>query len=1148
MKKYPTYNQLNLSQITKDILQSWKEKNTFEKSISSRDGKKPWVFYEGPPSANGLPGIHHVMGRTIKDIFCRYKTLQGFQVKRKAGWDTHGLPIELGVEKTLGITKEDIGNKNSTKYISVEDYNKACRKEVMKYTDVWEDLTNIMGYWVDMSDPYITYDNKYIESVWWLLKNLSKKDLLYKGFTIQPYSPAAGTGLSSHELNQPGCYKDVKDRTATVQFAISKEQSVKLKLPIDKCPFYILAWTTTPWTLPSNTALAVGKDIDYVFVESFHPFNGTQQIVVLAKDLVNNYFSEKHTDLKFEDYKVGDKNIPFKIIGHCKGSDLAGIQYEQLLPFVKPEGKAFEVIIGDFVTTTDGTGIVHIAPSFGADDFRVAKHNGIDSLTLVDKRGRFVPEIQDGVFLFGQEYVKEAYHTDAEKQVEFEKQKQVLESTGKIKELKAYLSVDERIVLKLQEEGKLFKKETYEHSYPHCWRTDKPVLYYPLDSWFIKSTAAKDRMIELNKTINWKPEATGTGRFGNWLENLNDWNLSRSRFWGIPIPIWTSEDKTEQLVIGSAEELKKEIENAVSNGFMTENPLAKFEVGNFSKENYDSFDLHKPYADTIILEKNGKPLYRESDLIDVWFDSGAMPYAQLHYPFENKDLIDAKKYYPADFIAEGVDQTRGWFFTLHAIATMNFDSVAYKNVVSNGLVLDKNGVKMSKRLGNVIDPFVTIEKYGADATRWYMVANAAPWDNLKFDLEGISEVQRKLFGTLYNTYGFFAMYANVDAFIVDTKNTVPINKRAELDRWILSKLNSLIKDVTEQFENFEPHKAARCIEEFVDEHLSNWYIRLSRRRFWKGEMSEDKKAAYETLQECLMVLSKLMSPIAPFFSDWLYTNLNDSETEVDSVHISEFPKVTIENIDSNLEKRMEMAQKISSMILSIRKKENLKVRQPLQKMQIPILDTEFKQHVEAVKDIILAEVNVKEMEFVTETEVQIVKNLKLNFKTLGKKCGKHMKTVQAYANDHGKLIMNDIEKTGKFKMNLEGEVIILEAEDVEIMPVDIPGWKVANSGQITVALDITLTDTLRDEGLARELVNRIQNLRKESGLAVTDRILVKIQQNDGLNTAIQNNLNYICAETLTGDLQVVQNLTLTTASAVEVDELVSTLISIKKLN
>ncbi len=1146
MKKYPTYSQLNLSQITKDILQSWKEKNTFEKSISTREGKKPWVFYEGPPSANGLPGIHHVMGRTIKDIFCRYKTLQGYQVKRKAGWDTHGLPIELGVEKTLGITKEDIGNKNSSKYISVEDYNKACRKEVMKYTDVWENLTDIMGYWVDMSDPYVTYDNKYIESVWWLLQNLSKKDLLYKGFTIQPYSPAAGTGLSSHELNQPGCYKDVKDRTATVQFKL--KDTSKLKIRNLSGDVFIMAWTTTPWTLPSNTALAVGKDIDYVFVESFNPFSGLQQTFVLAKDLVNKYFSEKHTDLKFEDYKVGDKNIPFKIVGHCKGSDLAGIQYEQLLPFVKPEGKAFEVIIGDFVTTTDGTGIVHIAPSFGADDFRVAQQNGIDSLTLVDKRGRFVPEIQDGVFLLGEEYVKEAYHTDAEKQIEFEKQKQVLESTGKIKDLKAYLSVDERIVLKLQEEGKLFKKETYEHSYPHCWRTDKPILYYPLDSWFIKSTAAKDRMIELNKTINWKPESTGTGRFGNWLENLNDWNLSRSRFWGIPIPIWTSEDKTEQLVIGSAEELKKEIDNAVSKGVMTENPLAKFEVGNFSKENYNTFDLHKPYADSIILEKNGKKLIRETDLIDVWFDSGAMPYAQLHYPFENKELIDNRTSYPADFIAEGVDQTRGWFFTLHAIATMNFDSVAYKNVVSNGLVLDKNGVKMSKRLGNVIDPFVTIEKYGADATRWYMVANAAPWDNLKFDLEGIGEVQRKLFGTLYNTYGFFALYSNVDGFTVDTKNTVPVNNRAELDRWILSKLNSLIEDVTEQFENFEPHKAARYIEEFVDEHLSNWYIRLSRRRFWKGEMSEDKKAAYETLHECLMVLSKLMSPVAPFFSDWLFNNLNDNTTEIDSVHVSEFPKANSQVIDSSLEKRMEIAQKISSMILSIRKKENLKVRQPLQKIQIPILDNEFRQNIEAVKDIILAEVNVKELDFVTEAEVQIVKNLKLNFKTLGKKCGKHMKTVQAYANDNGKLIITELEKTGQFKMNIEGDEIVLEAEDVEIIPIDIPGWKVANSGQITVALDITLNDALREEGLARELVNRIQNLRKETGFALTDKILVKIQQNDALDTAIQNNLSYICAETLTGDLQVVQNLTLTTANAVEVDELVSTLISIEKLN
>lgn len=1155
MKKYPTYNQLNLSQISKDILQYWKEKDTFGKSVSTREGKTPWVFYEGPPSANGLPGIHHVMGRTIKDIFCRYKTLQGFQVKRKAGWDTHGLPIELGVEKFLGITKEDIGNPTSKKFISVEDYNKACRKEVMKYTDKWEDVTAKMGYWVDMKDPYITYDNKYIESVWWLLQNMNNKGLLYKGFTIQPYSPAAGTGLSSHELNQPGCYRDVKDRTATVQFKLSpfeggaQRAGDVLSDLSKKGDVYFLAWTTTPWTLPSNTALAVGKDIDYVFVESFNPFSGTPQTVVLAKDLVYKYFSEKHTDLKFEEYKAGDKNIPFKIVGHCKGSDLVGVSYEQLLPFVQPtDGDAFKVIIGDFVTTTDGTGIVHIAPSFGADDFRVAKQNGIGSLTLVDKRGRFLPEINDGTFLYGEEYVKEAYNTDEEKQVEFEKQKQILEASGKIKELKAYLSVDERIVLKLQEEGKLFKKETYEHSYPHCWRTDKPVLYYPLDSWFIKSTAAKDRMIELNKTINWKPEATGTGRFGNWLENLNDWNLSRSRFWGIPIPIWTSEDSSEQIVIGSAEELKNQIDNSVAKGFMTENPLGKFVPGNFTAENYDTFDLHKPYADNIVLEKNGKKLFREPDLIDVWFDSGAMPYAQVHYPFENKELIDDKKYYPADFIAEGVDQTRGWFFTLHAIATMNFDSVAYKNVVSNGLVLDKNGNKMSKRLGNAVDPFETIEKYGADATRWYMIANAAPWDNLKFDVEGIGEVQRKLFGTLYNTYGFFALYANVDNFVVDLNNTVNVSNRSELDRWILSKLNSLVKDVTEQYETYEPHKAARYIEEFVDEHLSNWYIRLSRRRFWKGDMSDDKKAAYETLFECLNTLSQLMSPIAPFFADWLYQNLNDVDGEVNSVHLTNYPKANTALIDGSLEKRMEMAQKISSMILSIRKKENLRVRQPLQKIRIPILDTEFRQHVEAVKDIILAEVNVKELEFVTEEEAHIVKNLKLNFKTLGKKCGKHMKTVQAYANDHGDLIIAGIEKTGQFKMNVEGEEILLELEDVEIIPVDIPGWKVANSGQITVALDVTLSDSLKEEGLARELVNRIQNLRKDSGLDVTDKILVKIQQNDALDTAIQNNLNYICAETLTGDLQVVQNLSAATANSVEVDELVSTLISIEKLN
>lgn len=1223
MSKYPEYKQLNLPQISADMLRFWEEQKTFEKSVTSREGKTPWVFYEGPPSANGLPGIHHVMARAIKDIFCRFKTLQGYQVKRKAGWDTHGLPIELAVEKGLGITKEDIGNKNSPKYLSVEDYNKACRKEVMKYTDKWEEVTKKMGYWVDMTDPYITYDNKYIESVWWLLNNLYKKELLYKGFTIQPYSPAAGTGLSSHELNQPGCYRDVKDRTATVQFKIDFENkknpnsvvfnSLKKLHSETGVNVYFIAWTTTPWTLPSNTALAVGKEIQYQAVSTFNPLSKEVVVLILAKDLIFKYFdnegkidtsgedqqktkedlitlSEKYKDdpisyystLFKKDIKWAGPRPGCRVLFDGKtftGEELSGIFYEQLLPFVKPEGDAFKVVVGDFVTTTDGTGIVHIAPSFGADDFQVARKNNISSLTLVDKRGKFLPQVQDGVFLYGEEFVKEAYLSDEEKKTEFEKQKKILEAAGKIKELKAYLSVDERIVLKLQEEGKLFKKETYEHSYPHCWRTDKPVLYYPLDSWFIKSTAAKDRMIELNKTINWKPESTGTGRFGNWLENLNDWNLSRSRFWGIPIPIWTSEDRSEQICIGSVEDLQKEIANAVAKGAMKENPLKDFKSGNNSEENYNTFDLHKPYADNIVLEKNGKKLFREPDLIDVWFDSGAMPYAQLHYPFENRSLIDnglslsqgrgsaakgsegegaAVAAFPADFIAEGVDQTRGWFFTLHAIATMNFDSVAYKNVVSNGLVLDKNGNKMSKRLGNAVDPFITIDKYGADATRWYMIANAAPWDNLKFDVDGISEVQRQLFGTLYNTYGFYALYANVDNFLIDEKDIVPVKDRQELDRWILSKLHSLIKDVTELYETFEPHRAARLIEEFVDEHLSNWYVRLSRRRFWKGEMSTDKKAAYETLHECLLVVAQLMSPIAPFFGDWMYQNLtspirekaiaNKTPLQFESVHLTQLVKAETNIIDVNLEQRMALAQKISSMILSIRKKENLRVRQPLQKIQIPVLDKETQAKIEAVKDLILAEVNVKEIEFVDESKTQIVKNLKLNFKTLGKKCGANMKAVQAYGGENGTKIIHDIESTGKHILNVNGAEVILETEDVEIIPVDIPGWKVANSGPITVALDVTISDVLKQEGLAREIVNRIQNLRKDKGLDVTDRILVKIQENAVLNTAINNNLNYICSETLTGDLQLVQNLNNATATAVEVDETISTLISIEKLN
>jgi isoleucyl-tRNA synthetase len=1019
----------------------------------------------------------------------------------------------------------------------------------MKYTDKWEDVTAQMGYWVDMSDPYITYDNKYIESVWYLLKDLYNKNLLYKGYTIQPFSPAAGTGLSSAELNQPGCYKNVKDRTATVQFKIidfrSKNESVNSQILNLKSEIHFLAWTTTPWTLPSNTALAVGKNIDYVLVETFNPFTGAKQVVILAKELVNKYFPEKNAELNFDDFKTGDKNIPFRIIATVKGSDLEGIQYEQLLPFVKPEGKAFQVLCGDFVTTTDGTGIVHIAPSFGADDYRVAKENNIDSLTLVDRRGKFLPEVKDDVFLYGEEYVKEAYLTDADKEVEFKKQKQILEAAGKIKDLKVYLSVDERIVLKLQEEGKLFKKETYEHSYPHCWRTDKPVLYYPLDSWFVKVADNREKLVQLNKQINWKPEATGTGRFGNWLENALDWNLSRSRFWGIPLPIWTSEDKSEMICLGSAEELKNEIDNAIAKGFMKINPLQNFKPNNFSAENYNTFDLHKPYADEIILERNGKKLVRESDLIDVWFDSGAMPYAQLHYPFENRELVEKNAAYPADFIAEGVDQTRGWFYTLHVIGALCFNSIAYKNVVSNGLVLDKNGNKMSKRLGNAVDPFETIDKYGADATRWYMISNAAPWDNLKFDIDGIAEVQRKLFGTLYNTYSFYALYANVDGFVVDEKNQIPVEKRVELDRWIISELQTLIENVTDAYEAFEPHRAARFIEDYVDEHLSNWYVRLSRRRFWKGEMSDDKKAAYETLHTCLTTVTQLMSPIAPFFADWMYQNLAISSN---SVHLTNLVKANKKYQDKSLEEKMELAQKISSMILSIRKKENLKVRQPLQRIRIPVLSDDIKGKIEAVKDLILSEVNVKELEFVTEGQVQIVKNLKLNFKTLGKKCGQYMKAVQAFAQENANEIITGIERNSAYTVQLEGAGIVLEPEDVEIIPVDIPGWKVANSGSLTVALDITISEVLKHEGMAREIVNRIQNYRKDNGFEVTDKIFVKIQQNELLDKAIQTNLSYICNETLTQDLQLVSNLEPSTASTLEVDELVKTLMTIEKLN
>lgn len=1138
--RYTESKGLNLPAIADEVSTFWKSENVFERSISEREGQPSFVFYEGPPSANGMPGIHHVMGRTIKDIFCRYNTLKGKQVNRKAGWDTHGLPIELAVEKTLGIKKEDIGTK-----ISVEEYNTACRNEVMKYTDKWEELTRIMGYWVDMNDPYITYDNKYIESVWWLLAQIYKKGLLYKGFTIQPFSPAAGTGLSSHELNQPGTYKNVKDTTIVAQFEVKEIEKLNelglLKNNSGKA--YFLAWTTTPWTLPSNTALAVGKNITYVAVNTFNQYTHQPITVILAKDLFGKYFSEKNAEIKLEDYKAGDKQIPFEVVGEVKGESLQGIRYHQLMPYAQPtDGDAFRVVIGDFVTTEDGTGIVHIAPSFGADDFKTAKQNGIGSLTLVDRTGRFTADVNDPQFPLQGRFVKEAYFSDEEKAAELLVQKEVLKPI--IPALDKFMAVDDVIALKLKLENKAFKIEKYEHNYPHCWRTDKPVLYYPLDSWFVKVTEVKQRMVELNNTINWKPEATGTGRFGNWLENANDWNLSRSRFWGIPLPIWRTEDGTEEICIESIEQLKLELDKSVKAGFIKENPLAKFEPNERSVGNYETFDLHKPYVDDFILvSSTGKKMVRESDLIDVWFDSGAMPYAQLHYPFENKDLVDSGKNFPADFIAEGVDQTRGWFYTLHAIATMCFDSVAYRNVVSNGLVLDKNGNKMSKRLGNAIDPFTTIGKYGPDATRWYMITNAQPWDNLKFDLDGIAEVQRKFFGTLFNTYGFFAIYANIDNYSYDKNSATPLAQRSELDRWIISRLNSLIAEVTASLDDFNPTPAARAIDEFVDELLSNWYVRLSRKRFWHGEMTTDKKSAFDTLFECLAGVSQLMSPFAPFFADWLYKNLYGDQ--VSSVHLSLLPTANGQAIDADLESRMDMARKISSMILSIRKKENLRVRQPLAAIRIPVLDDQMKSRIDAVRDLILTEVNVKQIEFVDESQAKIVKQLKLNFKTLGKKCGKHMKDLQAFANTNGEEMIRAIETANRFVYNTPEGEIELTSEDVEIIPVDIPGWKVANDGPLTVALDITLSDDLRAEGIAREFVNRIQNIRKESGLEVTDKISVKILANEAFNAAIESNSEYIRAQVLAGELIVLDNLT--EGQLVEIDEGLSSKIHIQKI-
>ena len=1083
MGYFKEYKGLNLADIHKEELESWKSNDVFKKSITSRNEGPSFTFYEGPPSANGMPGIHHVIARTIKDLFCRYKTLQGFKVARKAGWDTHGLPVELGVEKELNITKEDIGSK-----ISIEDYNKACRTNVMKYQSLWEDITSKMGYWVDMNSPYVTYDNKYIESVWWLLKELHKKNLLYKGFTVQPFSPKAGTGLSTHELNQPGCYKNVKDTSAVAQFKIiSNELSASLFSKTSNELFFI-AWTTTPWTLPSNTALAVGKNITYTLIETINQYTGKKSSVILAKDLVNKYFKAENIDKDFKDYEVGSKDLPYKIIEDFKGKDLEGLKYEQLLKYAKPEdGDAFKVILADFVTTEDGTGIVHLAPSFGADDNRVAKQNNIGSLTLVNEQGKFVDSVTD----FAGQYVKEEFYND--------------------NDTKPKLPVDVQIVIKLKEENKLFKSEKYEHSYPHCWRTDKPILYYPMDSWFVKTTDYKDRMIELNKSINWKPKSTGEGRFGNWLENLVDWNLSRSRFWGIPIPIWRTLDGEEEICIGSVEELKNEISKSIQAGFMSHSPLENFIPNDFSKENYNSFDLHRPYVDDIKLVSNsGKIMTRELDLIDVWFDSGAMPYAQLHYPFENKDIL--KDNFPADFIAEGVDQTRGWFFTLHAISTLVFDSVAYKSVVSNGLVLDKNGNKMSKRLGNAVDPFNIINKYGADATRWYMISNAQPWDNLKFDEGGIQEVQRKFFGTLYNTYSFFALYANIDMFNEEISLNESIQNREEIDQWIISELHTLIREVEIGYESYEPTKVARLIQDFVINKFSNWHIRLSRRRFWKGEFNEDKKNAYRTVYECLNTIAIISCPIAPFYMDRLYNDINNSSK---SVHLANFPKANSSFINKKLEFRMSMAQKITSNILALRKKEKIRVRQPLEKFLISTNIPDLKQSILAVKKIILSETNVKTIDFIDSDSNILTKNVRPNFKVLGPKYGKKINDVIKSINLMSAADIQKLEKDTSISLN---QNLTISLEDVEIFSKDISGYSVSSGENYTVALDVTISDQLKEEGLAREFINRIQRLRKDLNFDVTDRISIEVEKNNILEQAIKNNLTYICNETLTKNL------------------------------
>ena len=1150
-KKFTEYSQLSLSDVNKEVLKKWDENDVFSKSMTEREGCPSFVFYEGPPSANGMPGIHHVMARTIKDTFCRYKTMKGFQVKRKAGWDTHGLPVELGVEKALGITKEDIG-----KTISVADYNRHCRTDVMKFTKEWTDLTHKMGYWVDLDNPYITYDNRYIETLWWLLQQLYKKGLLYKGYTIQPYSPAAGTGLSSHELNQPGCYRDVKDLTVVAQFRMKnpKPEMAEWGTP------YFIAWTTTPWTLPSNTALCVGPEIDYVAVQTYNGYTGEKMTVVLAKDLLYTHFNKKAEGMALEDYKPGDKLIPFKVVGEYKGPDLVGMEYEQLLPWVKPveldengnwhdaASKAFRVIPGDYVTTEDGTGIVHIAPTFGADDAFVAKAAGIPSLFMINKKGETRPMVDlTGKFYLLDEldgkFVDECVNVDKYKEYQGRWVKNAYDPQftvdGKYDEKAAQAaeSLDFFICMQMKQDSQAFKIEKHVHNYPHCWRTDKPVLYYPLDSWFIRSTACKERMIELNKTINWKPESTGTGRFGKWLENLNDWNLSRSRYWGTPLPVWRSEDG-EEICIGSVEELYNEIEKSVAAGFMKENPYKKlgFVPGDYAKENYDRIDLHRPYVDEIILvSASGKPMKREADLIDVWFDSGSMPYAQLHYPFENKELVDSRSYYPADFIAEGVDQTRGWFFTLHAIASMVFDSVAFKNVVSNGLVLDKNGNKMSKRLGNAVDPFSTIEKFGSDPLRWYMITNSAPWDNLKFDADGVDEVRRKFFGTLYNTYSFFALYANVDGFTYAEKD-VPVAERPEIDRWILSLLNSLIKQVDDCLNDYEPTKAGRLITDFVNDNLSNWYVRLNRKRFWGSAMSADKLSAYQTLYVCLETVAKLMAPVAPFYADRLYMDLVGvtGRDNVVSVHLAKFPVADESLIDRELEARMQMAQDVTSMVLALRRKVNIKVRQPLQCIMVPVVDEEQKRHIEAVKELILNEVNVKELKFVDGAEGVLVKKVKCDFKKLGPKFGKQMKAVAAAMAGMSQEAIAEFERKGSYTFDIDGTQAVVAVSDVEIYSEDIPGWLVANEGRLTVALEVTVTEGLRREGIARELVNRIQNIRKSSGFEITDKIKVVLSKNSLTDDAVNEYNTYICNQVLAASLTLADEVS--EATELELDD------------